>query len=56
MDVVSVNVTNKNGGSYSSIVYDTEANLTKDGRMVKIPENVMYELKFPNIDIKGVVL
>ena len=56
LDVVSVNVTNKNGGSYSSIVYDTEANLTKDGRMVKIPENVMYELKFPNIDIKGVVL
>jgi hypothetical protein len=56
LDVISVNIVNKAGGNYSSLSYDLEANLSKEGRYVKIPDNVVFELKFPNSDIKGVVV
>ena len=56
LDVVSVNVTNKVGGVYSSLRYDLESNLSSDGRMIKLPENVVFEMKYPAADIKGVVL
>jgi hypothetical protein len=56
LDVISVNVVNKTGGNYSSLSYDLEANLSKEGRYIKIPDNVVFELKFPNSDIKGVVI
>ena len=56
LDVVSVNVTNKTGDGYSSLQYDLEANLSKEGRYIKIPDNVAVELKYPNSDIKGVVV
>ena len=56
LDVVSVNVTNKVGGVYSSLRYDLESNLSSDGRMIKLPENVVFEMKYPVADIKGVVL
>lgn len=56
LDVVSINVTNKTGGQYSSLYYDLEANLSKGGRYINIPDNVVYELKFPDADIKGVIV
>lgn len=56
LDVISVNVTNKVGGVYSSLRYDLESNLSSDGRMIKLPENVVFEMKYPAADIKGVVL
>lgn len=56
LDVISVNITNKTGNNYSSLVYDLEGNLSKEGRYIKMPDNVVYELKFPNADIKGVVV
>lgn len=56
LDVVSVNVVSKVGGNYSSLSYNLEDNLSEDGRYINIPENVIWELKFPNIDIKGVIV
>lgn len=56
LDVISINVTNKTGGQYSSLYYDLEANLSKGGRYISIPDNVVYELKFPDVDIKGVIV
>ena len=56
LDVISVNIVNKTGGDYSSLYYDLEGNLSKEGRYIRIPDNVVYELKFPNSDIKGVVI
>lgn len=56
LDVVSVNVVNKVGGNYSDLSYNLEDNLSLDGRYIEIPENVIWELKFPDIDIKGVVV
>lgn len=56
LDVVSVNITNKKFGFYSALSYDLEQNLSVDGRYIKLPQNVIYELKYPNVDISGVVL
>jgi hypothetical protein len=56
LDVVSVNVINKTGGNYSDLSYNLEDNLSVDGRYIEIPENVIWELKFPDIDIKGVIV
>jgi len=55
LDVVSAKASLKVGGSYSEIFYDFEENISPDRRMINIPNNVVVELKFPNIDIKGVI-
>ena len=56
LDVSTVSVTNKVGGQYSGVIYDTIKNRSPDGRFIEIPENVIYEIKFPNVDIKGTVI
>jgi hypothetical protein len=55
LDVISVKTTLKVGGDYSDTYFDFEENLSADGRMLKIPQNVVLELKFPDIDIQGVI-
>jgi len=55
IDVVDVNVKVKNGGSYSPTTFDIPTNLSADGRAVLMPRNAIYEIKYPNIDIKGTV-
>lgn len=56
LDVVRVKFVNKSNEPYSQISYDFEKNTSADGRYINAPENVIFELKFPSIDIKGVVL
>ena len=56
LDIVRVKIYNKNGGVYSNYFYDMDKYLSADGRFVNAPDNVIFELKFPAIDIKGVVL
>ena len=53
IDVVDVNVTNKIGSLYSNISFDISDNLSDDGRSIIIPRNVIYEIKYPVLDIKG---
>jgi hypothetical protein len=55
LDVVSAKVFLRVGGAYSDVFYDMEENISPDGRMINIPNNVIVELKSPNIDIKGVI-
>jgi len=55
LDVVSAKAFLKVGGAYSETFYDFQENLSPDGRMINIPNNVVVELKFPDIDIKGVI-
>lgn len=54
MDVKTVKVTQKVGGSHSDIRYDIDRNLSSDGRHIYVPDNVVMEIKFMD-DIKGVV-
>lgn len=55
VDVTSVDVGLKSGGIYSESNYDFDAALSSDGRMIEAQPNVVFELKYPNIDIKGSV-
>ena len=55
IDVVDVFIKTKTGSNYSSISFSIEENLSQDGRSIIIPRNAIYEVKYPNIDIKGAV-
>ena len=56
LDVVDVNVFVKNGSLYSTTSIDLDKQKSVDGRYIEIPENVVYEIRYPNIDIKGAVV
>jgi len=53
LDVTNVRFVLKDGGIYARSSYNLEGNLSADGRLLKAKSNVIFELKFPNVDIKG---
>jgi len=55
LDTTSVTVSSKSGGVYSTSVLNVDKLLTYDGKYVKAPKNVIYEVKFPLIDVKGTI-
>jgi len=55
IDTRDVTLTQKFGSVYSDLVIDLNAMTTFDGNYVNAPKNVIYEIKFPSIDIKGTV-
>jgi hypothetical protein len=55
VDTVNVTVNNKVGGTYSGVSYSIDTNLSPDGRYLVCPLNACFEIKFPEVDIKGVV-
>jgi hypothetical protein len=52
-DVVDVQVYTKTGTNYSTTNFDVTKNTSTDGRFIKVPENVILEIKIPATDIKG---
>jgi hypothetical protein len=56
LDIVKVKFINNYGGLYSNVFYNMDENTSSDGRYINCPDNVIFEIKFPNTDIKGVVL
>lgn len=55
VDVIKVNVFQKSGNSYSDVRVNIQNLLSPDGRFFKAPSNVVFEIKFPEIDIRGAV-
>lgn len=55
LDTTNVKVSAKVGGLYSNSSLNLDKLLTYDGKYIKSPKNVIYEIKFPLIDIKGTV-
>ena len=55
LDVLSMRVTNKQGGRYSDIRFDINDNTSSDGRYIICPKNAIFEIKYPLSDIKGTV-
>ena len=55
LDVTRVRVFRRTGVNYSSYFYNLDANLTPDGRLIIIPDNAVFEIKFPNTDIIGTI-
>ena len=55
VDTKRIKITTKTGTSYSSSAFDFDAALSADGTMLLVPRNVCMEVKFGDIDIRGVV-
>ena len=55
-DTTDVRVYHKVGGQYSTTRFDFDKYLSADGRVVRGFENIIFELKFPNDDIKGSII
>jgi hypothetical protein len=55
VDVSDVKIIQKYGGTYSDIRFDIPAQTSADGRYIMVPENVVMELKYPKLDLRGVV-
>jgi hypothetical protein len=55
VDVTNVKITTQTGGLYSGITLNLDQYISADGRILYAPENIVYELKYPNLDIIGTV-
>jgi len=55
-DVQNVKAYNNNSGLYSNLVYSFSDALSGDGTYYYAPKNGIFELKYPDLDIKGVVV
>jgi hypothetical protein len=55
LDVSDIKITAKSSVSHSSYEYDMDNNLSVDGRMIHIPQNCIWELKYKN-DITGTII
>ena len=55
VDVVDVKVKQKTGGEYSRTRIDLEGSTSRDGRLIRAPENCIFEIKRPIADIKGII-
>ena len=56
IDVIDVELVNKSGDPYSDLSFSIIDNISSDGRILVCPQNVVFEIKFPNSDIKGTVI
>jgi len=60
IDVSDVKINQKNGmtseGNYSTIRFDINRAMSADGRYIELPKNLIYELKYPILDINGVIV
>lgn len=52
-DTVKVQIINKNSANYSNVFFSVVENMSPDGNMLVCPKNAIFELKFPEVDIKG---
>ena len=55
VDAQTVKIIQKTGSNYSSYNFDIDAATTADGRFIIVPENIVLEFKYPDVDIVGAV-
>lgn len=54
-DTTNVKVSAKIGGFYSNASLNLDKMITYDGKYIRAPKNVIFEVKFPTADIKGTI-
>jgi len=54
-DTLKVKIIKKVDSSYSQLGFNVDYYTSPDGRYVAMPENGVFEIKFPDVDIKGAV-
>jgi len=55
-NVTHVTISTATGGAYSDMRFNVEENTSADARFIKAPLNVIFEVKYPQDDIKGVIV
>ena len=55
IDVKDVKIVPRSAGPYSSLSFDFNIQKSNDGRILYAPENVCFELKYADRDIKGTI-
>jgi len=55
IDVENVEIVNVTDIGYSDISFDIPTNTSANGRYIIAPKNVIFEIKFPAVDIKGTI-
>tara|TARA_R110000822_G_scaffold88329_1_gene204648 strand:+ start:256 stop:2052 length:1797 start_codon:yes stop_codon:yes gene_type:complete len=50
---VKAQIVNKNSANYSNVFFSIQENVSPNGDSLIAPKNAIFELKFPEIDIKG---
>lgn len=55
VDTVNVRIEQVTGERYSPTIYDFDSSFSPDGRYIEVPQNVILEVKFPEVDIIGSV-
>ena len=53
LDVTSVKINNKSGGQYSPTTFIINKNMSPDGSQLLCPANAIFEIKYPEVDIRG---
>jgi len=56
VDVTDVAIRTITGGQYSTVPYSIDENLSLDGRVLMMPSDFVYEIKFPISDIRGTAI
>ncbi len=54
IDIKRLKVENKHAGAYSAFRVDFEKIVSRDGTIIIPPKNAIFEMKYPDLDIKGV--
>ncbi|MAF24247.1 hypothetical protein CL634_01475 [bacterium] len=55
LDTYDVEVVLKTGDPHSDVFYNLKKNMSSDGRLIEFGENLIWEIKYPYLDIKGVI-
>ena len=55
-DVKKVNIFQQFSGNYSTTRIDFDEAMSRDGTYLKTPQNVIMELKYPDLDIRGTLI
>jgi hypothetical protein len=55
VDVSRVKIVHKTGTNYSDQAFNIDDSYSDDGRYLIAPDNTVFEIKFPDVDIKGTI-
>lgn len=56
VDVVDVEIINKVGAPYSEVDFDVLRHTSRDGRVITPGKTQVFELKYPDVDIRGTIV
>ena len=55
LDTTNIEIVSKIGSTYSTTFFDVEDNMSSDGRILFLPSDCIFEVKFKPVDIVGVI-